>query len=344
MYRRHQTYQKYLKYKKKYLAARSKLNLLPSISNDNVVSDVITNDNLQLIPKISYSHKLLTFNFPEVSIASVEYAEGPTGCTYIRFNVDKTTFHVDARGGAVTTYAADLTRNDKRLIRGICFSGGSILGMEAKSGCVIEEIRQINYSNIGKCHVTGATLRSANLDYNRIYPDKNLGRFAVKNVTPNQIYLGQVGVGCMAGDGFYGQGAAYEEYHGVKILVVSGVNALGVLCNEQGQVVRDRWKLSGNNSPYVEVTPASHIENTTLTAVITNLSLNAIELEQLAVQCHTNLAVVIRPFNTIGDGDVLFSVTLHQIQKKDIPNFSLTKFYDVCSQVTKCAILSCYEE
>lgn len=344
--------EKYIKYKTKYsnLKKNEKITkiYIDIESKQDYLSTVITNDNLKLVPVVSKSDKILRFNFPEISIASVQYDEGPCGSTYIRFNVDNARYYMDPRGGAVTTYASDETRSDQRQIRGICFSGGSILGLEAKSGCVIEEMKKNNYTNHGKCNVTGATLRSANLNYNYIYPDKNLGRFAVNNLIPdpftttsksndpklqeNFVYLGQVGVGCMAGNGYYGQGASFTEYNGIKIFVLTGVNALGAIYNEKGELLRDRWLLTNEKSPYILD------QNTTLTAVITDLVLSPIELHQLAIQCHTNMAVVIRPFHTIGDGDVLFTVSLNKIKKKDI---NILEFYDVCSQCTKNAVLSC---
>lgn len=326
--------------------------------NEKMEEMVITNDNLNLVPVVGKTDKVLKFNFPEISIASVQYNEGPTGSTYIRLNVDNANYYMDSRGGAVNTYASDQRRSNRRTIRGICFSGGSIIGLEAKSGCVIEEMKKINYTDHGKCNVTGATLRSANLDYNYIYPDKNLGRFAVNNLKPdpfkndnnnkseysNEVYLGQVGVGCMAGDGYYGQGAYFKEYKGIKIFVLTGVNALGAIYNEKGEVLRDRWALSGKKSPYIysHNNDISTIENTTLTVVITDLTLNLFELQQLAIQCHTNMAVVIRPFHTIGDGDVLFSVTLNKVNRANIKDFRILEFYDVCSQCAKNAVLNCF--
>ncbi|XWV25369.1 endotype 6-aminohexanoat-oligomer hydrolase [Tupanvirus deep ocean] len=350
--------QKYFKYKTKYLELKSKLDMnnkttnnIDSYTNPNDKSIVITNDNIILQPVPSRSKRKIEFYFPEISIASVQYNEGPTGCTYIRFNVDKVNYYMDSRGGSVTTIGTDNSRYNNS-IRGICFAGGSVIGLEAITGCTMEEMKKINYTNHSKCNIVGAMLRSANLDYNYIYPDKNLGRFAVNNLIPypfndknnnnecisNIVYLGQVGVGCMAGDGFYGQGAYFKEYKGIKIFALAGVNALGAIYNDKGELLKNRWVESNEKSPYVSLDG-----NTTLTTIITDLSLDTAELKQLAVQCHTNMAVNIRPFHTIGDGDVLFSVTLNKINRKYIENFSILEFFDVCSKCTNSAVLNCFD-
>ncbi|AGD92820.1 endotype 6-aminohexanoat-oligomer hydrolase [Megavirus lba] len=328
---------KYLKYKNKYNMLKNGTNNLKG-GNKHTKQATITNDNINLIPVVSRSERILEFDFPEISIASVEYTEGPTGCTYIRFNVDTASYYVDARGGSVMTYASNHARSNNRAVRGICFAGGSYLGLEALSGCVIEELKMVDYVCVSKCNVTGASLRSANLNYNNIYPDKDLGRFAVQSLQKNHVYLGQVGAGCMAGDGRYGQGAAFATYLGIKIFVLTAVNALGVIYDYNGKILRDRREIIKDD----DVLDPNSPKNTTLTVVITNLALNAVELEQLSIQCHTNMAVTIRPFHTIGDGDVLFGVTLSQISKKNIEGFNMTKFYELCSETANRAVLNCF--
>uniref|UniRef100_A0A6G6ACC5 Endotype 6-aminohexanoat-oligomer hydrolase n=1 Tax=Borely moumouvirus TaxID=2712067 RepID=A0A6G6ACC5_9VIRU len=330
---------KYLKYKTKYKSLKSRLQDENMDGGAITKQAIITNDNVQLTPKVSHSERFIEFDFPEISISSVEYPQGPTGCTYIRFNTNNVSYYVDSRGGSVMTYASNLSRSNNRAIRGICFAGGSFLGLEAVSGCVIEELKNTDYVCMSKCIVTGASLRSGNMNFNNIYPDKNLGRFAVQNAIENKIYLGQVGAGCMAGDGKYGQGAAFHNYNGVKIFVFTAVNALGSIYNSKGELLRDRKSIPVN----VNVLDPKADKNTTLTAVITDLSLNVIELEQLAIQCHTNMASIIRPFHTIGDGDVLFGITLGKVNRETITNFNIRDFYNVCSKITNEAILSCYD-
>jgi 6-aminohexanoate-oligomer endohydrolase len=296
--------------------------------------DSYTNDNVNLIPIRGRSGYIFRYDFPEISISSVQYTEGPVGCTYIRFNVDTAGFFCDERGGWPATYATDLSRTGKNLLRGICFAGGSLLGLEAAVGCVREEFKNTSYINLGDCHVVGAIIYSANLLRNAIFPDRDLGRFAVKTIKKNEVYLGQCGAGCSAGGSYYGQGAHFGTYKNIKIFVLTVVNAVGIIYDDDGNVIRNRWEL-------IEKKPST--KNTTLTAVITNVSLDLFELQQLAIQCHTNMAVVIRPFHTMDDGDVLFSVTLNQINQSDIPDFLLEDFFNTCSLITNKAVQNCFE-
>lgn len=325
---------KYNKYKHKYIELKKNINRPKSTKN------VFTNDNLVLIPKISKTNNLFTFDFPDISIASVHYDEGPTGCTYIRFNINDVFFYCDRRGGSVMTMSSDRTRSNKSNIRGICFVGGSILGLEAICGCIVEEWKNHDYKNFGKCDVIGAALRSGNLNYNEVYPDKNLGRFAVRNVIQNQIYLGQAGAGCMAGNGFYGQGADFRIYNGVRIFAFTAVNALGVIYDTTGNIIKNQWESNNNNNNNNNNDDQIYGKNTTLTTLITDLALDFFELEQLSIQCHTNMAIVIRPFNTIGDGDVFFGISLNKINKKNIKKFNIREFYQVCSEVTNNAVIN----
>ncbi|BCS82790.1 endotype 6-aminohexanoat-oligomer hydrolase [Cotonvirus japonicus] len=336
------TKDKYLKYKTKYKFLKNNHDNIDAnldiIGGRNKKSkDVPSNDNTQLTPTVSQAKRTLEFDFPEISVASVEYSDGPTGCTYVRFNVRVASYYVDPRGGSVMIYASN--RSHHGTIRGICFAGGSYLGLEAMAGCTIEELRSVDYECLSKCLVTGASLRSANLNYNNIYPDKNLGRFAVQNLRNGIVGLGQVGAGRMAGDGQYGQGAAFHIHNGAKIFVLTAVNALGVLYDEKGNIVRDRKKIPINDNQLDPSAP----RNTTLTMVITDLLLTVQELQQLSIQCHGNMAVVIRPFNTEGDGDVLFSVSLGKIDRNTIPGFKIRDFFLKCSEAVNEAVLSCVE-
>lgn len=115
-------------YKHKYLKYKLKCSMLEKM-NQYGGKKINTNDNMSLIPKNSKSENVLKFNFPEIEIASVQYDEGPVGCTYIRFCVDNAMFYCDSRGGWPATIATDQSRADKNLIKGICFAGGSLLGL-----------------------------------------------------------------------------------------------------------------------------------------------------------------------------------------------------------------------
>lgn len=63
---------------------------------------MITNDNTTLVPKTSFEHSLLEFDFPGLQIGVGEYEMGPTGCTVFYFPGGAAT-SIDIRGGSFGT-------------------------------------------------------------------------------------------------------------------------------------------------------------------------------------------------------------------------------------------------
>src|SRR5690606_33389518 len=118
-----------------------------------------------------------------------------------------------------------------------------------------------------------------------------------------------------------GQGAAYFEKNGIKILVISVVNAVGNILDKQGNIIRgsldektgERVDISSRILEKLESTPIQG--NTTITAVITNVKFDRLELKRIATMAHTSMAQVISPFHTPWDGDVLFSISTRELEK-----------------------------
>ena len=85
-------------------------------------------------------------------------------------------------------------------------------------------LKSNNYE--GWAGYNGAIIYSGNLGQdNKIYPDKDLGRFAF-NQSDNKLYSGQVGAGLAAS---HGQGWSYKNIDGIKVLALVVNNALGVV-------------------------------------------------------------------------------------------------------------------
>jgi len=160
----------------------------------------ITNDNMKLKPKLSKSDNKISLNFKDVKVAQVEYSEGPVGLTYIDFPKGARVY-MDVRGGW-PAYLNALSTNEKQHIGGINISGGSCLGLESTTGIIAEDFKNNKYKDWKG--VNGAIIYSQNLIKNRIYPDKELGRFAYQNFGKT-LYNGQVGAGQSAqnGQGWY---------------------------------------------------------------------------------------------------------------------------------------------
>ncbi len=291
-----------------------------------------SNDQLDLKPLTDAGGNALEFDFPGLRIGTAEYEEGPTGCTVFLFDHGWVTA-VDPRGGLVGT------TGDYDFNHGICFAGGSILGLEAPSGVVAELFAQKGYSTNNLPLVSGAIIYDFGSRHNTIYPDRELGRAAAGSAQPGRFPLGRRGAGRSASVGKLapgsgepgGQGAAFRQIGDVKLLVCTVVNALGCVLDRSGRVVRGNLdRATGRRrraAELAELPPAAAVEpgpgpsqNTTLTLVATNARLDARALTQLGRQVHASMARAIEPFHALTDGDVLFSVTSQEVDSPLSPD------------------------
>jgi 6-aminohexanoate-oligomer endohydrolase len=312
---------------------------------------VITNDRVKLVPQSKVSGSQFMFDFSAVHIGIAEYREGPTGCTVFYFPNGATTA-CDIRGGLPGTIMAGDGYTDA-----ICFAGGSVCGLEAATGVTAELFARRHYSIDYLPVVRGAIIFDYARD-NRIYPDKALGRMALKTAHTGSFPLGRRGAGCSANVGAgldfqqaesAGQGGAWRQIGATKIAVFTVVNAIGAIINRTGEVVRGHLDRRTNTrrSLATQVEAASGIEtdhptrNSTLTVVITNQKLEPQQLTQLGRQVHSSLARAIQPFHTGLDGDTLFAVTTSEIENPHLPIPALGV---VASELAWDAVLSCIEE
>lgn len=288
----------------------------------------ISNDTIELTPQPPPDGPALTFDCPGLQIGVAEYPEGPTGCTVFSFPAGAA-LAVDVRGGSPSV-VGDLGRT-----HAICLTGGSIYGLEAVAGVGAELLAQRNYDPAwDKIGLTaGAVIYDYGARDNAIYPDKALGRAALRWAQPGRFPLGPRGAGCSAtaGKGLSlkrgeatGQGGAFRQIAETRIAVFTVVNAIGVIVDRQGRVVRGGLdRRTGTRQSLVDEaaalitgsadTTGPPMGNTTLTVVVTNRQLGHRELHQLGRQVHSSMARAIQPFHTLFDGDVLFTATTGEL-------------------------------
>jgi 6-aminohexanoate-oligomer endohydrolase len=306
-----------------------------------------SNDHVKLEPKTHFDTPNLEFDFPGLEIGVAEYDEGPTGCTVFIFQNGVRTA-VDVRGGMVGMTDA----ND--WCSAICFAGGSLMGLEATAGAGAEIFARNGYNLDRQPVMNGAIIFDYGARENRIYPDKNLGRAAVKAARKGVFPLGARGVGRSAGVGGVfgkgeasGQGGAFRELGDAKIVVFTVVNALGAIHDRTGKVVRGNFdKATGKHVPIQDslerqltdkgYAPPPRKSNTTLTVLATNIQLSNHLLTQFARQVHTSMARAIQPFHTIYDGDVLFAVTTDEVET----DLHITSLGLIASELAWDAVLS----
>ena len=134
----------------------------------------------------------------------------------------------------------------------ICFAGGSLYGLEAATGVSAElyAIRGYLTGFMDIVDVSGAIIYDYSARENGIYPDKNLGRAAVRSARSGIFPIGRHGAGCFATVGKLfgpekeepsGQGGAFCQLGATKIAAFTVVNALGAIVNRKGEVVKGNF-------------------------------------------------------------------------------------------------------
>jgi 6-aminohexanoate-oligomer endohydrolase len=290
----------------------------------------LSNDTANLTPQTAWDGPALTFDFPAFTVGIAEYVEGPTGCTVFHFPAGAACA-VDVRGGSPGIFGWDYGWTNA-----ICLAGGSLYGLEATMGVAVElfALRGYRARWAEMPLVSGAIIFDYGPRENTIYPDKALGRAAMKAAQTGVFPLGGRGAGCSArvGAGFdrdrgelAGQGGAFRQVGETKIAFFTVVNALGTIVDRDGTIVRghrnratdtrDHWIADLERRLVAGEQPIVPQGNTTLTVVVTNQKVDDMRsLRQMGRQVHTSMARAIQPFHTIDDGDVLFTITTAEVE------------------------------
>lgn len=242
--------------------------------------------------------------------AAATYPVEQTGCHVVRFDNGAVTA-IDRRGGSVGLVG------DYGFTHAVCFAGGSLLGLEAAAGVASrlfeENERRTGFADIPL--VTGAIVYDFGARSTSGYPDKALGFAAAAAARPGSVPIGRCGVGAATTVGkggagereFAGVGAARGVTGGEEFLVLVALNAVGVVVDRDGTVVRGNRHADGARRRLFDDHPVASREappgNTTLTLVVTDGP--PAGLQQLARQVHSSMARAIQPFHTPSDGDVL---------------------------------------
>jgi L-aminopeptidase/D-esterase-like protein len=314
----------------------------------------LTNDTAELVPRTSFGGPELAFDFDAFLIGVAEYDEGPTGCSVFLFPAGAH-LSADVRGGS-----PGVVGGGYEWTNAICLAGGSLYGLEATAGVAAELLRQRGYVTAWTeiPLVSGAIIFDYGPRDNAVYPDKELGRAAVRTARPGAFPLGPRGAGRSAtvgktfeysGGEPAGQGAAFRQIGPTKVAVFTVVNAVGAIVDRDGNVVRGHLdRATGSRTALVRGVeerlalgqPVSRrAGNTTLTVVVTNQRLDARPLRQLGRQVHSSLARAIHPFHALPDGDVLYAVSTGEVDNPDLDPVTLAV---VASELAWDAVLKSY--
>ncbi len=313
------------------------------------------NDTLDLVPRTEFHGPELEFDLAGLEIGVAEYDEGPTGCTVFYFPPGGAACATDVRGGSPGTLGG------YEWVHAICLAGGSLLGLEASAGVAAELMARRGYATgwTDIPLVSGAIIFDYGPRQNAVYPDKQLGRAALRAARAGLFPLGPRGAGRSAtvGKTFEysqgepaGQGGAFRQIGSTGIGVFTVVNAVGAIVDREGEVVRGHLdSATGLRSPLVDgleqrlgtgVPGRTLPGNTTLTVVVTNERLDARSLRQLGRQVHASMARAIHPFHALVDGDVLYAVTTAEVENPLLDPVTLGV---VASELAWDAVLTSFE-
>jgi 6-aminohexanoate-oligomer endohydrolase len=315
----------------------------------------LTNDAVDLVPRTELEAPVLKLDFPALEIGVAEYDEGPTGCTVFHLPQGAAS-SIDVRGGSPGVSGVGY-----EFVHAICLAGGSLYGLEATAGVAAELLARREYRTgwMDIPIVVGAIIFDWGPRDNAVYPDKELGRAALRAARAGVFPLGARGAGRSATVGKMfayeegeaaGQGGAFRQVGETKIAVFTVVNAVGAIVNREGNVVRGHYdRESGARRDLVPGVEERLAEgrsvrpppgNTTLTVVVTNLRLDPRQLRTLGRQVHASMARAIQPFHALEDGDVLFAVSTSEIESD--PLLDTTALGVVASEVAWDAVLASF--
>jgi 6-aminohexanoate-oligomer endohydrolase len=218
--------------------------------------------NTTLAPRTAFDGPKLEVDFPGLRIGVAEYEEGPTGCTVFHLPPGGAACAIDVRGGSSATIG-----NTYPWTHAICFAGGSLYGLEAACG-VAAELKAMRGDTVGWDEIElvfGAIIYDFGRRENAIYPDRELGRAALRASRKGTFPLGARGAGRSATVGktfsfeegeTSGQGGAFRRVGDTRIGVFTVVNAFGAVVDREGTVVRGHRSTEGRRTPLVEALEA----------------------------------------------------------------------------------------
>jgi len=267
---------------------------------------------------------------PGIRVGHAHDEQARTGCTVI-LPEKPVIAGVDVRGAAPGTREIELLAPHRTVheVHAILLTGGSAFGLDAAAGVVafLEE-QGVGYdTGVARVPIVpAAVIYDLAVGSSRIRPNRDMGYAAAKNAQRQNSDMGLIGAGigatvgkfagmeyCMAG----GIGASAEQLeNGIFIGALVVVNALGNIINPAtGSTLAGARSPQGHFIDPVQyfkqprMITFSHLTNTTLAVVATNVHFTKSELTELAQLAVAGITRTTLPAHTPYDGDVVFALS-----------------------------------
>ena len=238
---------------------------------------------------------------------------------------------VDIRGGGPASRETPLLdpRAASTGIHALVLSGGSAFGLDAAGGVMryLEE-RDIGFDvGITKVPlVCQSCVFDLAIGRKDIRPDTKMAYAACEAASRETVQEGCVGVGtgctvgkCCGADFAMksGVGTYAVEGAGVRVGAIVGVNAMGDIFDiDTGEQIAGLRTPDGTGLRSSEeeicrrMDENAAVTNTTIGAIVTNVSLDKAQMGKVAAMAHNGFARAIRPVHTSMDGDSIYALSV----------------------------------
>lgn len=269
---------------------------------------------------------------PGILVGHAQNVDAATGCTVVIYP-NGAIAGIDQRGGAPGSRETELLRPGQRVekVQAVFLSGGSAYGLDAAGGVMayLEENDIGHQSLMGRVPIVpAAIIYDLALGSAKVRPDAAMASTACEAASTNAVQQGNVGAGTGAAVGGImgmdyrtkgGTGSASVNLNGVIIAALVIVNAVGDIYDLETQeiIAGARRPPDGTEFANTMTVFGSMVEgavppqqsNTVIGVIATNANLTKAETNKVAQMASNGLARVIRPANTVYDGDTLFALS-----------------------------------
>jgi L-aminopeptidase/D-esterase-like protein len=220
----------------------------------------------------------------------------------------------------------------------IVLSGGSTHGMLESVGGAFQYMEEKGIGIPSKSgsipYIAASVIYDLAVLFGKKKPTKTDGYNAAKSASYSNLDQGNVGVGTGATTGKWFKGKFVKGGFGIGITKLSEDILVGafVVTNSVGDVVNpnnnklysdsgdfdlDKKKIDKKQNSLLGLVDMAPM-NTTLAVIATNAALNNFQLMKVAELAHDGMARAIMPVHTMMDGDIVFAISSHNGERKDI--------------------------